>query len=286
MKGWVCRSLIEVSRHLSSSADEELLSDLAKIIEIAETHLGFVFWHPQTEGILTRIELTESMRDLALPLRQVRRCFGLQHVSLSVTREDTGRIFRHRVLTTMPRDWVAEYVEERYQMWDPQYAEPTPEAPALLEDLARTSPMAEEYLSRATLAGIGPSGLISWTEVLPGTVIAVAMISSRAPAAFRRCLDRVEHDLLSIGRALAAAFARANGATTFDPGSLSDEELALLRDLASGGSRFEASPEFEAPRSGLFSRAGTRTLTQAAVAAAATGILSSAPLRTEDFSFA
>ena len=281
MKSWVIHSLDEASRRLDPARDGELLADLSKITELAEHYLEPVFWHPATDTLIGDLAHADTLDDVSDQVREVRNALDLQHVTICAVREGAGSIFPHRVLTTCPPEWSREYTENRYHLSDPVFLEPVPEKPELLHELAALSPITEDYLRRARRAGIGPSGLVCWSEVAKDTVVAVVLTSSAPPTEFMRRMERLEWDLAAVAEALARAFARANGVTRTDHATLTDDDLTILRAVATGQSGRAALRR----GADLCRRLGARTLAQAAAAVSATGLLSYAPVRMDEIWF-
>lgn len=282
---WITRSLSEATLRLHPDDDRSLIDDLVRIAGLAEIHIGDEPWHPCTDGIVDGLEILDTLGELDSQVQRVRELLGLQHVTIASVKEAAASIAEHRMLTTWPRPWVQEYVDKLYQRLDPMFCIDFIKQPILLHEIEEIPPFVEGYLQKAQRAEIGPSGIVFWTEVSAGTVIAVALTSNMGSTEFQKALGRMGWDLFIISDALARAFARANRMVAPDPGLLTDGELTLLRAVVAGTST--KSPQVgsgnmiaEAPP--LCQKLGVRTLAQAAVAIAATGMLTCAPLRMEE----
>lgn len=278
MQGRISHSIIEAARRLDSSRDAELITDLARIAEIADLHLETVYWHPRTEDIIDEIECAESKKHLSSSAVGLCRAFSLRHVTIAAVREAPGCVFQCRMLTTAPREWMERYIDERDQMRDPLFADPQPGTQARLDELAKSSPVAADFLRRAAEERIGHSGLVSWEEVSTGTVVAVMFTSDLTATRFRTWLDRMHVDLSAMAAALARAFTRLNGPADINPMALSDEELQLFRIVAGGASGQPHTITTAEKTRALCARLGTTTLSQAAIAVSSSGILSYTPL--------
>lgn len=276
MTNWASRSISEAVQHLLSIASEDLIENLHNIGEIAEDHPDFAFWHPETEAILDDLALAETLEGISYQVNRIRCVFALQHVAVAAVRESRV-IFGRRMLTTFSSEWLQEHADGRYRLSDPLFSEPAPDRSVFLHEFASQCPVFEDFLRRARRAGIGPSGIISWFEVSEGTTIAVMLTSSAPVEDFQRRNEQIECDLAGIAKALAGAFARASELQPI-PEELTDGELTVLREIAIGVSPH---PSPEAIR--LCRRMSAKTLVQAAIAVAPTGMLSYAPLRSEDF---
>ena len=292
MQNWINPSSFEAAQTLQAAdvqTDLQPSAGPSRIGDLGDMPFGTVFRHPETDEILDSLEFSETFHDISAQARTIRKIFGLQHLTVTAVTEGPATVFAPRTLTTFSSEWIKEYVENRYQMWDPVFVEPVGGRWAFLDELWTGCPVVSEYLSRAERAGIGPAGLVTWTEVLPGTIIAVTVTSSLPSSAFRRSFRNMEPDLLNIGKELARAFARANKLPEIDPMTLNDQELALMRAVAGGASRQRQlleNPGSSDLARALCRRIGARTLAQAAAVLASSGILSLAPMRTEDFCFA
>lgn len=292
MKNWVTACLRETAERFEPAQDADLISDLSKIAECCEQHLSGVYWNAETETILDKLMLADTLSEVSVVMDRMRTAYGLQHVTISILKEAAGLIFKTRVLTTYPKKWIRAYIAERYQLVDPVLFERHPRESFFWDELRDAAPVVEDYLRKARAAGIGPSGYTSCLQVLPGTVVAVSITSPAHPDEFRQMVvNRMRNDLDDVFSELASAFARANGIIGLQVSEANDDELALLRAVAYGGSRREISKLLVDLGVGpgaagrVCKRLGAKTLAQAAVAASSTGILSYAPLRLEDVSF-
>ncbi len=289
MSGWAEEAMQEAIDLLARSGRNDLASDLNRVLTTVDFDGLEIMRSADSDSIADEIVEAATLSELLGTFRRLTGALSVDHCTFHVVCEAASTSFTTKVLTTYPEEWVSRYVERRYHFIDPViHACRSQTQPFFWDDLDCSDTVLRTFWNDARSFGVGPSGYSLPIITERGDRLAVSISSSVEGEAFRQNITQCGGDLFNLGILLADAFctlASENRPATFSP---TDDQLTVLRAVAAGASeadlkgqsfQFGSYTTVERSICALFR---TKTLAQAAVLAAKSGLLDNVPLLKAD----
>jgi hypothetical protein len=291
MDGWAVEALREAVCAMARAGRADLAADMGRLAEAIDA-VGFVAWrHPGSDRISSGLEEAQSRDDLGALLGELAAWARVEHVSFQVVAEGSA-IYATRMITSLPTDWLEHYVGRRLHGLDPVLITAVArDRPFFWSEIrgcdglgCDLTPHAVGFWREAERFGIGPSGLTVPMAGEDGGRLALSLVSSLPEDGFVRRIHELRHDLFVLVGQFAEAFHRVAVACPGTQPILTDEQVSLLRAVASGEEerailiRLAAVGDPVRIQRTVIQAFGARTLAQAAVIAARCGLLSDGPL--------
>jgi hypothetical protein len=291
VSAWIESSIQDAIVALSRAGGSEIAASLARLLDAPELKAIQLFRSPAVAELADAVSDTDSFDGLYDHLADVAAVFETTHCTIHCVRERTAVFLSSKVLTTFPRDWIAEYVLKRYSTIDPVIARCLA-APGVFfwDELdQRPSPIVMAFMQAAAKHGVGPSGITFVADNIHGNTIAVSLASPEDPDTFRRSFTPRLSDFTDIAELLVEVFTDVCCQEKGVVGdALTDDQLKVLRAVAAGRTAAEIESfrftygSFMAVEKSILTSLGARTLAQAAAIATRRGLLEDLPYYEED----
>jgi hypothetical protein len=231
----------------------------------------------------------DSLDELFGLIEQIAAAFGVPHCTIHCVRERTTAFYTTKVLTNIPRDWVTQYIERRYSTIDPIVARCRSQTGTFFwDELVVADPITKQFVKFCNQSGIGPSGVSSVRQTSNGTTVGVTLCSTMDKNAFRRTLEPQLADFEEIAAILRAVFSDLACEHNEAPFNPTDDQLKVLRAVATGRSMAEVESfnflygSFRTIEKSILRSFGAKTLAHATAIAANMGLLEDLPYFEED----
>lgn len=202
-------------------------------------------------GSLTGPMSLDEMRDAVTHLRDHLR---VKHLSICVVVDPKGCSIADRVITTYDPGWVQRYVANRYWMFDPVLA-------GFYEGLTRLSwrgdqtqsegvpPFVKSFVEDAKRYGAGSNGLARYVRLGSRGSYVLTITSDEDPDLFFARLRHQEDNLQMAAHQLSIAMFASTNKNMAKFETLLEDEMLVLRLLASGCDHYQMSVRLALPRS-------------------------------------
>jgi hypothetical protein len=231
----------------------------------------------------------DSLDELFGLLEKIAAAFRVPHCTIHCVRERTTAFYRTKVLTNIPRDWVTQYIERRYTTIDPIVARCRSQSGTFFwDELVTSDPITKQFVKYCNKSGIGPSGVSSVRQTNNGTTVGVTLCSTMEKAAFRKTLEPNLPDFEEIAAIMRAVFSDLACEHNEAPFNPTDDQLKVLRAIASGRAMAEVESfsflygSFRTIEKSILRSFGAKTLAHATAIAANMGLLEDLPYFEED----
>lgn len=289
MPTWIESALAEAASVLDQTGRSELAAILDRLRHEPQVQDLRLYRSLEVAALADALYECESLEDLFVLIPKIAEAFGVPHCTIHCVRERTTAFFNTKVLTTIPRDWVTQYIERRYTAIDPIVARcRTGIGTFFWDELVVTDPITKHFVKFCNQAGIGPSGVTSVQQTTNGTTIGVTLCSTADPLTFRRAMGPQLADfeeIAAIMRAVFAELACEHNEAAFNP---TDDQLKVIRAIATGRSMAEVESfgflygSFKTIETSILRSFGAKTLAHATAIAANMGLLDDLPYFEED----
>jgi hypothetical protein len=291
MTTWIASALHRAIDTLSDSGHAGIASDLRRLVETPAV-TGLALYRSQhLAGLAEALDDCETMADLRSMIREIAAALDVSHCTVHVIRERSTAFYDTKVITTFPAEWVAQYVARRYSTIDPIIAHCRRGPGTFFWDLQKASndPVTRHFIQFAIANGIGPSGITCVADTAYGSTIAVSLASTCTQGIFREAFQERLSDFAQIAAVITDVFSELACELNDAPCGVSDDQLKVLRALASGRPLSEIESisvvqfgSFRTLEKSILQSFGAKTLTQAAAIASSRGLLEDLPYFAED----
>ena len=279
------KSLFDAVRILAQTGNGELAHDLGQLLNRVDLSDLDMTQDQEAAELLDLIFDCASLDEIADYLDRLCKLFDLTHGTLFCAREGGSEVYNTRLVTTLDHDWVAEYTDKRFYYVDPVMLRcRTGTGSFFWDELEVTDPIVISFMQRAIERGVGPSGYSFLTKADNGDVFAMSFSSQKAPDAFRRDFTPKIADVETISKYLIQAFVDTVAVGRPQSPRVTDDQLMVLRAIATGQTREEISRlkfsygSFRTIEMSINRTFNTKSIEQAAVLAGRLGLLNSTPL--------
>jgi hypothetical protein len=289
MSSWIVSYLGEAATTLESIGKGELAAFLDRLRHEPEVQDLKLYKSLNVARLADSLHECDGLDELFVLIKETAEAFGVSHCTVHCIRERPTAFFHTKVLTTFPQQWVAEYVDRRYTVIDPLLARCRSQTGTFFwDEVAVSDPFTRHFIKAGLQAGIGPGGVCLVQQASNGSTIGVTLCSTMDHETFRRVLEPQLSDLEEIAAILVTVFSELaceNNQARFNP---TDDQLKVLRALASGRSVAEVERfhflygSFKTIEKSILKCFGARTLAQATALAANMGLLEDLPYFKED----
>ena len=290
MPTWIESALAEAADALADAGKMELAASLRRMGEHPDLGAVMMYRSAEVEKLAYEVSECETLEALFSLLKEIVATFEIGHCTVYCVRERSTSFFGRKVLTTFPKDWVAEYVDRRYSGVDPVMLR-SRQGPGvfLWGDLVVTDPHTKQFIKTSFQRGIGPGGVTFVEPSSNGSTVAVSFCAPVDHETFRRNIGPKMPDLAAIATLLIEVFsdlACEQGRSA--PFSPTDDQLRVLRAVASGRSASEVESmrfnwgTFQCVERSILKGFGARTLAQAAALATTRGLLEDLPFSVDE----
>lgn len=289
MSSWIESSLEQAVIALTRSGDTEIAANLGRLLGEPDIRGLQLFKSPQIAELADEIYDCDSLELLYSILKELAAAFEVCHCTVHCVRERSTAYFGTKVLTTFPQAWATEYVNRRYTTIDPVVAK-CRNGPChfFWEEMVVADPMTKSFIKAAYSHGVGPSGVTCVEQAANGGIVAVTFSSTRDHATFRQVFTPKVSDFLDIVPVVIGVFSDLACDQNDAPFNPTDDQLKVLRALASGKSMAEIEAfhfsygSFRTIEKSILKSFGAKTLAQAAALASNKGLLENLPYFEED----
>ncbi len=289
MPTWIESSLADAACALEKIGSGELAAILDRLRHEPQVQDLRLYRSLEVAALADALYECESLDELYVLIEQIAAAFGVPHCTIHCVRERTTAFFRTKVLTTIPRDWVTQYIERRYPTIDPIVARcRTHIGTFYWDELAITDPITKHFVKFCNQANIGPSGVSSVQQMKNGTTVGVTLCSTADHATFRRSMEPQMSDFEELAATMRAVFCELACEDNQAPFNPTDDQLKILRALASGQSMAEVKSfsllygSFKTIEKSILMSFGAKTLAHATAIAATMGLLEDLAFFEED----
>lgn len=289
MSTWIETSLHDAVQALMRTGEREIAANLGRLLDEPEIKSLQLYKSPQIADLADEIFDCGGLDGLHAILVEAATAFGVAHCTIHCVRERHAAFHGTKVLTTYPRAWVSEYVARRYSTIDPVIARCLEGAGVFFwDEIPATNPITGHFVRSAMAHGIGPAGVTFVEDNARGNTIAVSLASAADPAEFRRDFRTRLSDFGDIATLMVEVFSELACDSTEAEFNPTDDQLKVLRAIASGRlmTEIEAFPfiygSFQTVEKSILMSFGAKTLAQAAALAVRRGILENLPYFEED----
>ena len=289
MPTWIESSLADAASELGKIGNTELAAILDRLRNEPRVQHLRLYRSLEVAELADALYECESLDELYGLIERIAAAFGVPHCTIHCVRERTTAFFKTKVLTTIPRAWVTQYLERRYTTIDPIVARCRSQTGNFFwDELVIADPITKHFVKFCNQASIGPSGFSSVQQVKNGTTVGVTLCSTVNHETFRKSLAPQMSDFEEIAAILRAVFcelACEHNQAAFNP---TDDQLKILRALASGQSMAEVESfsllygSFRTIEKSILQSFGAKTLAHATAIAANMGLLDDLPYFEED----
>ncbi len=231
----------------------------------------------------------DSLDELFVLVDKVAAAFGASHCTIHCVRERSTAFFHTKVLTNIPRAWVTQYLERRYNTIDPIVARCRSQTGTFFwDELALSDPITRHFAKFCNQSGIGPSGISSVRQTGNGSIVGVTLCSTADRNTFRNILEPQLVDFEEIAAIMRAVFSDLACEQNEAPFNPTDDQLKVLRAIASGRCVTEVQSfnfvygSFATIEKSILRSFGAKTLAHATAIAANMGLLEDLPYFEED----
>ena len=289
MPTWIESSLKEAASALDRIGSCELAAILDRLRHEPEVQDLRLYRSLQVADLADALHECESLDELLLLIKRIAAAFGVSHCTIHCVRERTTAFFGTKVLSTFPREWLAEYVERRYTAIDPIVARCRNQTGTFFwDELVITAPMTKHFIKSSNQAGIGPSGVSVVQQASNGSTVGVTLCSTVDQETFRRHFEPQLSDFEEIAAIIVTVFCELACEHNQAPFNPTDDQLKVLRALACGHSTAEVEAfrflygSFRTIEKSILKSFGAKTLAHATAIAASMGLLDDLPYFEED----
>jgi hypothetical protein len=290
MCSWIESALLEAIQTLETGGKSQLASDLRRLLDTQDVTSLRIYRSSRLAALAQEMGECDSLEALCGLIRELSARLDVSHCTIHLIRERTTAFYSTKVLTTFPEAWVSEYVNRRYSTIDPIIDSCRRGPGTFFWDLQKAGddPITRHFIRVALESGIGPSGITRVEETRHGSTVAVSLSSTLDQTHFREAFQERLSDFHEIASLLIDVFSELACESNDAPFNASDDQLKVLRALASGRSmaEVEAIPflygSFKTVEKSILKSFGARTLVQAAALASNRGMLEDLPYFAED----
>ena len=291
MAAWIERTLFRTIELLARQGQAGLASEIKRISEIIDITEVEAFLLPQAETIIESIIESDSINTLGSHLDKICEIFQVKHCSLVVIEENSTNSYPIRVITNYPRDWIDSYIDYRFIDIDPATSRSKNSLYSFFwKPNSSISEKGKVFFERAASFGIGSTGYTSIIKTKSGDKFGFHVCTDEKYEEFISRFSSLRFDFEKVAFNLCESFCNIVMFRIEDV-YLTPDQLRLLRAVSIGASNIELSDlEFsygslETVTKSTLQTLKSKTLTEAAVRAARSGILSSTPIdKSEVFS--
>jgi hypothetical protein len=284
MFGWPEEAMREAMDFLSRSRRSDLASDLNRICDSINFDDFEIMRSSRMDQIADEIIEAESITHLTDCLRRLTHVMQVAHCTLHIVSERNPQTYATRVLTTYPKNWIATYVSRKYFMVDPVIPASKLSAQGFYWDtLQASSPLIMAFWKDAQACGVGASGYTIPVTTEFGDVLALSVSSTEDAQAFRERILFHESDFYNLSLLVTKAFCSLAASQRPASFNLTDDQLLVLCAIAMGIEEEELQGRnylygsYSSLKQSICGLFQTRTLAQAAVLAARSGLLDDVP---------
>jgi hypothetical protein len=289
MLNWIEASLRDAVLALAQNGETELAASLRRLLEEPEVRGLQLYRSPEVEALGDAVLDCETLDDLYGLFGRICSAFSVAHCTILRIRERTVTAYGTKMLTTYPDAWLTEYIARRYFGVDPVIARAL-EGPGVFfwDEVGRDDPITAHFLRSAAEHGIGPSGITFVTETVHGDAIAVSLAVPLSPTSFRRVFMQKRADFDAFAALLVDVFSDITCEERPQSVVLTDDQLKVLKALASGRSREEIETfpctygSFATLEKSILRTLNARTLVQAVAISVGYRLLETLPCFEED----
>jgi Autoinducer binding domain len=289
MPTWIESSLKEAASALDQIGSSELAAILDRLRHEPEVQDLRLYRSLHVADLADALHECESLDELLLLIKRIAAAFGVSHCTIHCIRERTTAFFGTKVLSTFPREWLAEYVERRYTAIDPIVARCRSQTGTFFwDELVITAPMTKHFIKSSNQAGIGPSGVSVVQQASNGSTVGVTLCSTADQETFRSHFEPQLSDFEEIAAIIVAVFCELACEHNQAPFNPTDDQLKVLRALACGHSMAEVEAfrflygSFRTIEKSILKSFGAKTLAHATAIAASMSLLDDLPYFEED----
>jgi hypothetical protein len=270
--------------------DSPLQADLRRIVEIVERADPYAYRSLELAELAGALEHATSLDELSGYMCEVAVAVGFQYGTVFVLRQGSGGMFRSRICTNYPSEWVDNYDARRYQYVDPIMLRVAEQDTAFeFRHVQNRSPAVAAFWKDAAAHGVGREGVCIPVTLPCGAKFAVSFATSSTAEEAAQNVARHLSDLYVISHTLADAFGYFARITQNTPDQLSAAELRFLHMLVTCESpdallRANANTDFSM-QTAITSKLGVATIFQAIAVAATRGWFDEMPYSTSDCAF-
>ena len=240
MPSWIEASLRNAVLALSRCGETEIAANLGRLLEEPEVQSLQLYRSPEVAALADEVFDCDSLDDLYGLLDRICAAFAVAHCTVHRIRERNVASYGTKVLTNYPERWITEYINRRYFSVDPVVDRALQGPGAFFwDEVGRADPITAHFTRSAIDHGVGPAGITFVGDNEHGDTVAVSLAVPLEHASFRRLFAPKLSDFTDLAALLIDVFSDLTCKDQPRSLALTEDQLKVLRALASGRSRSE-----------------------------------------------
>lgn len=218
--------------------------DLMRIAALVADREVVAFRTADRDGLAEALTECTSLDGLTQLMQEAAQACGFQYGTIYLLRQGSGGVFRTRISTSYPLDWVLRYQEKSYRFVDPvMRASETRDGPFLFSEIESAAPVVHAFWEDAARYGVGREGFAVAFDFEKGVRVGVTFSTVFSKERFSETFPFDAHDALKFARLGAEVFILLARRTFPPPETLNRSELRFLHLLLTSDGPEEAISE-------------------------------------------